>query len=658
MAKIHVLPEVLAHQIAAGEIVERPASVVKELLENALDARAASISVEASDGGKKRLVVRDDGTGMSEEDARLAFQRHATSKISSMEDLDAVGTLGFRGEALPTIASVSRLRLRTVEEERAEQQPLGTEIEYEGGKLVEVREVAWPSGTEVIVEDLFFNVPARRKFLKTTSTELGHVSRQVHYYALACPEVEFRFRHNDRLIFEAPGVASLRERVFQVLGEKFLSNLTAVDFEKSGVRVHGFTSLPHEQKSNTQSQYLYVNRRMVRDKVLMHAIRQAYRDLIPSSAHPTMILFVETDPALLDVNVHPAKTEIRFRNSREVHSAVFHAIEEALLKHRTDLGSLARDVPADQLRQEGGDPSQDRRHGVARSIEGFFHRQTASSPLFQSGPPFGYGRQGPSYPHGYPSPGGAGRQAPAHSGQEAREPYQRGSPVEEHGDTYYARPEPGRRSADPHADNIPETTHISSAPVVLGQFVESFIIAADRDGVLLIDQHVAHERILYDRALRQMQSGQDIPVQRLLVPITIDLTPQQKVVMDDILDELQGNGFEVDWFGEETIVVKGLPQVAKNCDVEDLIEGVLDDLPAGTREKDSSGQAVQRLREEIAISLSCRAAIKINTPLSKDKMQWFLDELFACENPYTCPHGRPIVLRMSVEDVLRGFHRI
>ncbi|HSR69357.1 MAG TPA: DNA mismatch repair endonuclease MutL [Acidobacteriota bacterium] len=640
MAKIHVLPEVLAHQIAAGEIVERPASVAKELLENALDASSTSISVEASDGGRKRLAVRDDGVGMSEEDARLAFERHATSKISSMEDLDAVRTLGFRGEALPTIASVSRLRLRTVEGQESEQEPLGTEIEYEGGKLVEVRELAWPAGTEVIVEDLFFNVPARRKFLKTTGTELGHVSRQVHYYALAYPEVDFRFRHNDRVIFQAPAVASLRERVFQVLGEKFLANLTSVDFEKSGIRVHGFTSLPHEQKSNTNSQYLYVNRRMVRDKVLMHAIRQAYRDLIPSASHPALILFVETDPSLLDVNVHPAKTEIRFRNSNEVHSAVFHAIEEALLKHRSGLGSLARDIPSDQLRAEGEDPAQARRHGVARSIEGFFHRQTASSPLFKSERPFGYGRGGASYPHGYPHSGGYEGKDQASGSSHAAS-----IPLPPRGD-------------DPHAANIPETFHISSAPVVLGQFVESFIVAADRDGVLLIDQHVAHERILYDRALRQMQSGQDVPVQGLLVPITIDLTPQQKVVMEDVLEELRGNGFEVDWFGEDTIVVKGLPQVAKNCDVGELIEGILDDLSSGTRDKDDSGQAVQRLREKIAISLSCRSAIKINTPLAKEKMQWFLDELFACENPYTCPHGRPIVLRMTVEDVLRGFHRI
>ncbi len=622
------MPEVLSHQIAAGEIVERPASVIKELMENSLDAHSTRVWVEAEEGGRRHLAVRDDGVGMSREDARLAFRRHATSKISSQDDLQSITTLGFRGEAMPSIASVSRLRLRTVEREAASESPLGTEVEYEGGELKGVREVAWPSGTEVQVQDLFFNIPARRKFLRTVPTELSHVTRQVQCYALAYPEVEFRFSHNGRALFEAPAVGSLRERVFQLMGESFLENLVPVEYEKKGVKVVGFTSLPHQQRSNTSGQYLFVNRRMVRDKVLTHAIRLAYRDLIPSTAHPTLVLLVELDPNLVDVNVHPAKTEIRFRQSDAAHSAVYHGIEEALLGHQEGLASLARDIPSQHLQQQGR-ASQDVLQGVSRSLDSFFRRHPDNASLFSQPAPV---------PGRFPAGGGfSGATAPAASSP----------PV----DSLAAEP-------DPHAGNIPETAHLSDAPALLGQFVESFIVSSDREGVMLIDQHVAHERILYDRALGQMENAQPIPVQRLLIPITIELNVQQKAALEGLIEELNANGLEVEWFGDRTIVVKGVPQMAKDCQVEQLVQSVLEDLSSGRREPDTSGSHARRLREKIAISLSCRAAIKINTPLSPEKMHWLVDELFRCRNPYTCPHGRPIVLRLNIQDILRGFHRI
>ncbi len=618
MPEIRVLPEVLAHKIAAGEVVERPASVVKELLENSLDAASRKIAVEASDGGKQRICVRDDGSGMSPEDARLAFQRHATSKISSMEDLDRITTLGFRGEALPTIASVSRLRLRTIQRNSGES-PLGTEVEYAGGDLVGVREVTWPTGTEVTVEDLFYNVPARKKFLKRGPTELSHLSRQVQHYALAYPEVDFRFRSQERIVFEAPAVEALDDRIVQLLGDRFLENLTPVEYETDGVRVRGLTSLPHEQKSNSTGLYLYVNRRMVRDRVLTHAVRLAYRDLIPTTSYPILVLFVEMDPTLLDVNVHPAKTEIRFHRSGSVHRAVYHGIEEALLRHRSHFSHLARPVPSDKIRAASSGLGAPASGGARAFLE-----------------------------HGSRMPGlFAGSAMPGH-------------PSEGQATEVYRPPDPSvvKTGSDPHAGNIPETAHISSIPVVLGQFVESFIVSADREGVLLIDQHVAHERILYDKWLERSQEGARVATQRLLMPMTIELTRQQRTALKGVLDELNSNGFEVDWFGESTIVIKGVPHFAKDCEVERLIEQVLDDLGGGHREVDTSGAAVHRLRQKVAVSLACRAAIKINTPLSKEKMQWLLDELFACSNPYTCPHGRPVVLRMGIGDVLRGFKRI
>ncbi len=615
MGRVRLLPDILAHKIAAGEIVERPASVVKELLENALDAEATSVVVKADVGGQRLISIRDDGIGMSPEDAGLAFEHHATSKLETFEDLSCIKTLGFRGEALPSIASISRLRLRTVEPaEDGAQLALGTEVRYEGGELRESRQISWPQGTEVEVRDLFFNVPARRKFLKTTSTELSHISRQITHYALAHPEVEFVFQHGGRTLLEAAAVKTLKERVFQVMGDSFLGHLVPVDYQKEGVRVSGLASLPHEQRSNASSQFLFVNRRMVRDRVITHAIHLAYRDLIPSRTYPVILLFLEIDPQQIDVNVHPAKTEIRFKDSHSVHTAVYHGIEEALLKSSRNLQSVARDVPATFIKSSEAVPT------AANPLS------SPTTPLFS---------------------------VPTSSNAHAFSPRQLGGQF-----LSSALLAKETQSSDPHLQNIPETYHLSPTPVVLGQFVESFIVAADRDGVLLIDQHVAHERILYDRALQTLQEGQTWPVQRLLEPVTLELTPQQKSVMDELLDELNANGFVVDWFGDSTAVIRGVPAIASNCDGRMVLQEILDRFQDADSPSLPEENGVKRRREKIAISLSCRAAIKINTPLTREKTQWLLDELFACENPYTCPHGRPIILRVNIEDVLRGFKRI
>ncbi|MFQ5930220.1 MAG: DNA mismatch repair endonuclease MutL [Acidobacteriota bacterium] len=624
MGKIRILPDVLAHKIAAGEVVERPASVVKELLENALDARARRIVVEADSGGKRRISVRDDGVGMSPEDARLAFQHHATSKIENFEDLSQIRTLGFRGEALPSIASVARLRLRTKEGAGTETgSPLGTEIEIEGGTLKAEREISWPAGTEVAVEDLFFNVPARRKFLKAATTELSHLSRQVMHYAMAYPEVEFQFSHQQRSVLEAAAVANLEDRIYQVLGESFLESLVPVEYEKGGVFVSGFTSLPHEQRASSTSQFLYVNRRMVKDRVLMHAIRLAYQDLIPPSAYPVVILLLEVDPKQVDVNVHPCKTEIRFRDSNSVHSALYHGLEEALLRQKRTLSNLARDISADRL--EGAD----RLHAgsdVATSIANFFERysQTRS---------------------GFPALARA-------SGT----PFSGSTSVETSSKQFSSSLPVG--NGDAHGDGIPETDYVSPIPVVLGQFVESFVVAADREGVMLVDQHVAHERILYDRALHALRCSERCPTQRLLIPLTYELSAQHRAILEQIIDDLNANGFEVEWFGTQTIAIKGVPSFAQECDARLLIQEILDGFGSPRQELEGRDRLVRRLREKIAVGLSCRGAIKINTPLSEEKMQWLLDELFRCENPFTCPHGRPIVLRLGIEEILRGFKRI
>lgn len=620
MARVQVLPEVLVHKIAAGEIVERPASVVKELLENALDAQSTKIVIEADNAGTTRILIRDDGTGMSPEDARTAFKHHATSKIATFDDLLRISTLGFRGEALPSIASVSRMRLRTVERINAGHEPRpGTEIVYEGGNLRTVNEIAWPAGTEVTVEDLFFNVPARRKFLKSIPTELTHVTRQIMSYALVSPNVEFQFTHQKRTVLEATRASDLGERVYQLFGQDFLANLAELDFANDTVRIRGFTSLPHEQRSSAGSQFLYVNGRSVTDKVLTRAIRDSYQDLIPASVFPVVILFVELDPAEIDVNVHPRKTEIRFRNTSPVYTGICQAIERALVQGKASFSALSRPIPGAQLQPGFG---QERPWDLPTPNHPFPDRYQLGG--FRLNNPYQ-----PSLPSGFQA-----------------------LPLSSSLATLSAEP-------DPHGDDaIPETAHLARSPVVLGQFVESFIVVTERDSVLLVDQHVAHERILYDRALKSMESGENLPLQRLLVPVTIQLDPRQAAVFEHLSDELNRNGFEVDWFGNQTIVVKGVPAIAGHCDAQRLLEEILSSFDTREFRGDQEAEGLQRLREKLAISIACRAAIKINTPLSREKMQWILDTLMLCQDPYTCPHGRPILLRMSIEDVLRGFKRI
>jgi DNA mismatch repair protein MutL len=617
VGKVRVLPEVLARQIAAGEIVERPASVVKELVENSIDAEATSIRVQVEDGGKRLIRVRDDGFGMSVEDAQLAFEHHATSKISELEDLRAIRTLGFRGEALPSIASVSRVRLRTVDREALRDGPgPGTEIEYEGGRRLRIGEIAWPGGTEITVEDLFFNVAARRKFLKTASTELSHISRLVMCCALAHPEIEFQLEHQSRGLIEATRVGSLRERAFQLLGERLLEVMAPLSYEAEGVRIRGLASLPHEQRNTGNSLYLFVNRRVVRDRLLTHAVRQAYRDLIPVHAYPVAVLFVETGADCIDVNVHPAKVEIRFRHPQEVHRAILRAVEQALLVGRTHPGRVARDAPAGFLPR-------------ARDAADAFPRRTSAGTFF----------------HRTQHPSGAGSEGSGGGSSFIAEPLPSGAPT----------------SRRPHGAEAPRTDHLSPGPVVLGQFVESFIVAADRDGVMIVDQHVAHERILYDRAARALGGGGSVPVQKLLLPTTLELDPRQLSVAAEILDYLNGSGFEVEWFGERTLIVRGVPAPAARVDPAGLLDQLfaeLDNLDEIAPDGSDPDRGLRRIREKIAISISCRGAVKINTPLGAERMRWLIDELFRTDNPYTCPHGRPIVLRLGLEDVLRGFHRM
>jgi DNA mismatch repair protein MutL len=612
MSKIRVLPEILANKIAAGEIVERPASVVKELIENSIDAGAAAVQVLIESGGKKLIQVRDDGEGMSQDDAILAFEHHATSKLQKVEDLGAIATLGFRGEALPSIASISRLSLRT---RRASEDAAtaGTEVDIQGGTIRSVKPISWDRGTEVTVRDLFFNVPARRKFLRSHETELGHITRLATHYALAHPEIRFVLESEGRTLISVSPVAKFRERIFQLFGEGFLDNLVEVSGSAGEVAVHGFTSRPHEQRTNPYSQFFYVNRRIVRDKVISSALRQAYRNCMPGSAYPVAVLFVELPYDQVDVNAHPAKTEIRFRQQNVVHDLIRGSIERALV--------------------------------LSRSIPSYEHRTDASDPAAPSGAPAGEPLQSGSY-----------ELRPSTTASEA---FQRAFNY-----PFRELPQLPQSATEDHsslkiradlligADSTENRPFHSGGVRILGQIQDSYIIGSDNAGLLIIDQHVAHERILYEKLASSMQRN-SIETQGLLVPLTLDLPPHQMAILDRVLPELNRNGLQVERFGGNTVIIRSVPAIARDADCHKLLMEILEGIESEERTHD-----VDRIRDRIAVSTACRAAIKVHMPLSMEKMQWLLDELARTRIPTNCPHGRPIILRFSLYEIERNFGRV
>lgn len=676
MGRIRILSDNIANKIAAGEVVERPASVVKELVENSLDAGSTDIRVDTDAGGRRLIRIADNGCGMLRDDAMLAFERHATSKLSSPDDLEAIATLGFRGEALPSIASVSRLLLET----RSEEEPTGTRIEIAGGKIISVDEQALARGTTITVRDLFFNVPARKKFLRSDQTELAHLASLVTHYSLAHPDKSFQLTHAGKELLRVTPVSNMRERVFQVFGADVMEDLVELEpvgwaLEDRPYVLSGFISRPQVQKTNRNSIFLFVNRRLIRDRLLLHAISAAYHNLMPPACYPFALLFLDCDPAEVDVNVHPSKTEVRFRRGSAVHDHVRDALREMLMAKRpvpsapppSSPEQPAARLPFSEFTQMLED---DASAGGPASMEPV--RAPSPQPRNVLADSF---------------PGGGHEQAPvAHSGMYGHDPdanlpeyvlhpVRPPSPRFDFGETAIevtAKPSP---SIPPPAAEEPSTLRLKvpdthggfpagfdlDAPQgmealsdlrVLGQLHDSFIIAAGRDGLWIIDQHVAHERILFEKIHDQLRSGR-VEQQRLLMPIVLSLTPAQQVDYDRIADELNAAGFETEPFGHRTIAVKAAPADLGPGDLERVIYEIIE-LAEGEFRRVS----VEDLRRGIAASLSCRAAIKINTKLEPPKMDWLLRELARTRHPMSCPHGRPVVLRYSMREILKSFHRI
>lgn len=645
MSVIHILPEAVANKIAAGEVVERPSSVVKELLENSLDAGAQRVEIALEAGGKRLVRVTDDGTGMTRDDTLLAFERHATSKIRSAEDLFAISTLGFRGEALPSIAAVSRLTLET----RHASETTGTRLEIAGGKLRDVKEQAWAAGTRIEVRDLFFNTPARRKFLKSESTELGHIAMLVTHYALAHPEKSFCLNSFASEILNVSPVTTSRERVYQVMGGQLLDQLVdiaplerrmpisgpaAEDGETPEaaaiVRISGFVSRPEVQKLNRNNIYFFVNRRLVRDRLILHAITQAYRNILPANVFPVSLIFLEIPSGEVDVNVHPSKTEVRFRNSGFIHDFVRDSIRQGLV--------AAQPVAAF--------PMPKRAPSLARDED----EAEISEKLSEEVPAM----RGPEIPlpaRGAQSPA---RREEFHLSAPQPEPTTGKLALGEAALEFYAPP----ASAPAPAPGMPTSTTseiVSEFPAdlqPLGQVQESFIVATNSAGLWIIDQHVAHERVLFEHHLR-MRREKRVEGQRLLMPIIVELQPEQQATFQDIAAELSSNGFEVEPFGQRTVAIKTAPADVRADDAERLLLEILDGVG-----KEARVISLESLRLKIAASVACHAAIKINMPLERSKMQWLLRELAKTECPMTCPHGRPIVLRYGLKDIQRAFKRV
>ena len=677
MNKIKILPDNLANQIAAGEVVERPASVVKELLENSIDAGAKRIQIDIELGGRRLMRIVDDGEGMLRDDAILAFERHATSKIKTLEDLGRIATLGFRGEALASIASVAKVELVT----KTADEIAATRVYIEGGKLIDVKDAARPAGTTISVRDLFFNTPARRKFMRSEATENFHLTNIVTHYALAHPEIAFTLTNNGRENLRLSPAKNLRERAFQIFGAGMIESLLPVGGGREFIaQISGFVSAPRERRTTRDAQYFFINGRFVRDKIIAGGLLEGFRSVLPHGVYPVAFLFLEIPHEEIDVNVHPAKTEVRFRRSEAVKEVIAEAIRGALAKAgilgdaetrrredaEVEVSGSSFQVPSLTVEQTKIDfqiesqpplisPKLSENEIVAGQLSENAEAQSfeisASSEDFEtaaqekmSEPPAPAGEFNPSDLEITNYKLQIEDQRPVRA-EDQIENAKRQTPI-----ANYAVLPPVNS-----AEKIPksvEPENLSRSKIrPIGQLHDSFIIAVDDEGMLLIDQHVAHERILFDK-FRKRETERRVESQNLLLPETIDLTPAQSIAFSEIEEELENCGFGLMRLSGRTVAIKAIPTDLPPSETRNLLAEILE-----TVDSEKRGHAKATWRDEIAASLACKAAVKINMKLTSEKMQWLIDRLLITSSPTTCPHGRPVILRLTMKDIERGFHR-
>ncbi len=574
MQRIRILPPELAGKIAAGEIIERPVSVVKELVENSLDAGATEVRVELADGGKKLIAVRDNGQGMSPEDAAVAFRRHSTSKIAREEDLESIATLGFRGEALASVSSVSRIALRTFDGEGDR----GTLIEREGEKHVAVKEIAFPKGTAIEARDLFFNLPARRKFLRSDRSELGAIAKYLTNAALASPSVRFVLTHGGRTVLDCPAVAGLRERVFQIYGRDVLDGLMEVDYAEAEYRVRGFVSRPLKGRGDRNRQFFFVNARPVKDRTLQAALNQAFSGLLEKDRSAEAFLFLDVPYGEVDVNVHPAKAEVRFRDSQLVYRLVLRGVEKASLR-------------VSGIKEVGGPAPGEKAGGLETRTR-----------VEEPGLPMPFGREWT-----------VGKR----------------------------RPEAVEAPAAPDAES-PRT-----GPMVLGQYLDMYIVAVSEEGLLVVDQHNAHERILYEKFL-EIDRTKSWPRKMPLIPEILEFAPSEALAFEENRALLEDAGFLVEPMGGRSYALKEYPEVFRDGEVREAFLGLLEEV--------GRTKAAGR-REKLLATMACKSAIKAGEALPMAKMEYLVEELFKTANPTLCPHGRPVVVKLDRAAIDKGLGR-
>jgi DNA mismatch repair protein MutL len=682
MNKIKILSDNLANQIAAGEVVERPASVIKELVENSIDAGAKRIQVDIELGGRRLMRVSDDGSGMLRDDAILAFERHATSKISLLEDLSAIMTLGFRGEALASIASVAKVELLT----KTDEDSAATRVLIEGGKLIDVKDAARNTGTTLSVRDLFFNTPARRKFMRSEATENYHLTSIIQHYALAHPEIAFTLTNNGREVLRVSPAKDLRERAFQIFGANLIESLLPVSGGRDFVaKVSGFVSAPRERRTTRDGQYFFVNQRFVRDKIIAGGLLEGFRSVLPHGVYPVAFLFLDIPLEEIDVNVHPAKTEVRFRRSEAVKEAIAEAIRESLAK----VGIVRAEVEREKREEthfqtnENKVVEQTRMEFEITNLEAqidkplienaqtnvfSFETQTVHSPsdfVAQN-----YAENTENNETDLSTENESERELFSTDFEQKATNLEQSKevrPTQQSGIWHLESETDQNETANQTSqitNNLPpfdsatkvvktaEVTDFSASKIrPIGQLHDSFIIAVDDEGMLLIDQHVAHERILFDK-FRKKETERRIESQNLLLPETFDLSPAQSQAFSVVEEELERLGFGLMRLSGRTIAIKSVPTDLPPSEARNLLAEILDTVEAEKR-----GGAKSTLRDDIAASLACKAAVKINMKLTQEKMQWLIDRLLTTSSPTTCPHGRPVILRLTMKDIERGFHR-
>jgi DNA mismatch repair protein MutL len=577
MSKIALLADEVVNKIAAGEIIERPVSIVKELVENSLDAGATEIRIDIERGGKQLIRISDNGCGIASEEALLAFERHATSKIQSPEDLHQISTMGFRGEALASIAAVSQVQLKT----RRSQETAGVSLFLVGGKCQSQQPAALPQGTIFEARNLFFNTPARKKFLKTDGTEAAAITHMVQAFAMANPEISFFLRQDQREVLACPATTTLKERIYQIFGAEMLDQLIELDQTLFHFHLRGFVSNTNSLRSNKNYQYFFINRRLVKDKVLSNSVYVAYRVYAETGQYPAAFLFLEIPAAMVDVNVHPAKYEVRFLQQSLVQKGIIDAIQRAL--------SDSRPLPSFQLT---GNPY------IPRYSAPELNLPSASS---------------------------------------AMEIPDEISPAT-----------PGMSMPAPPARKMPQQGEYK----IIGQYDNTYVVLSDEGGLILVDQHVAHERVLYELLLRK-EEAHEMHRQNLLIPLVIELNPAQMMLMEDYTNHFRDLGFDLELFGNGTIIVRQIPELLADANYSAAIQRLLNDL-----EKLYRDGVLESFAEQMRKSMACQAAVKINMPLTKEKMEWLIAELLKTRTPQVCPHGRPIILRISHYEIEKNFRRI